>query len=82
MKKLQPTERILRYHPLLEWDSRMVYYYLEQNKLPKHPLEDDGFVSIGCRPCTRKWADTLDDRGGRWAGLNKTECGLHTTLGS
>ena len=82
MKKLQPTERILRYHPLLEWDSRMVYYYLEQNNLPKHPLENDGFVSIGCRPCTRKWADTLDDRGGRWAGLNKTECGLHTTLGS
>ena len=81
MKKLQPTERILRYHPLLEWDSRMVYYYLEQNQLPKHPLEDDGFVSIGWRPCTRKWADTLDDRGGRWAGLNKTECGLHTTLG-
>lgn len=82
MKKLQSTERILRYHPLLEWDSRMVYYYLEQNKLPKHPLEDEGFVSIGCRPCTRKWADTLDGRSGRWAGLNKTECGLHTTLGS
>jgi phosphoadenosine phosphosulfate reductase len=82
MKKLQPTQRILRYHPLLDWDSRMVYYYLEQNNLPKHPLEDEGFVSIGCRPCTRKWADTLDDRGGRWAGLNKSECGLHTTLGS
>ena len=59
----------------------MVYYYLEQNKLPKHPLEDEGFVSIGCRPCA-EMVDTLDDRGGRWAGLNKTECGLHTTLGS
>ncbi len=82
MKKVQSTSRILRYHPLLDWDSRMVYYYLEQHGLPKHPLEDEGFVSVGCRPCTRKWSDTLDDRNGRWSGLNKTECGLHTTLGS
>ena len=44
--------------------------------------EEEGYVSIGCRPCTRKWLDNLDGRGGRWAGLNKTECGLHTTLGS
>ena len=82
MKKLQPTKRILRYHPLLNWDSRMVYQYLEENNLPKHPLENDGYVSVGCRPCTRKWVDSIDDRGGRWSGLNKTECGLHTTLGS
>ena len=82
MQVLQPTERILRYHPLLNWTSEMVYVYLDQYKLPKHPLEDAGFVSIGCRPCTRKWSDSLDDRGGRWAGLQKTECGLHTTLGS
>ncbi len=80
MQKIQPTKRILRYHPLLEWDSRMVYYYLEQHNLPKHPLEEQGYVSVGCRPCTRKWSD-MDDRSGRWAGLNKTECGLHTTLG-
>ena len=38
------------------------------NKLPKHPLEDEGFVSIGCRPCTRRWTDTLDDRAA--AGLD------------
>ncbi len=82
MKKIQPTKRILRYHPLLDWDSRMVYVYLENNNLPQHPLENDGYVSVGCRPCTRKWVDSIDDRGGRWAGLNKTECGLHTTLGS
>jgi phosphoadenosine phosphosulfate reductase len=82
MKKLQPTKRILRYHPLLEWDSQMVYDYIQAHDLPTHPLEEAGYVSIGCRPCTRKWIDTLDGRGGRWAGLNKTECGLHTTLGS
>ena len=82
MQKIQPTKRVLRYHPLLDWTSAMVYQYIEHYKLPKHPLEDEGYISIGCRPCTRKWVDDLDDRGGRWAGLHKTECGLHTTLGS
>lgn len=82
MKKLQPAAHgILRYHPILEWDSRMMYYYIEANNLPKHPLDDAGYVSIGCQPCTRSYEDDLDGRGGRWAGLNKTECGLHTTLG-
>ena len=82
MKKLQPTKRILRYHPMLSWSSPMVYAYIEENNLPKHPLEEEGYISIGCRPCTQKWIDSLDGRGGRWAGQNKTECGLHTTLGS
>ena len=82
MKKIHETKNILRYHPLLEWDSKMVYHYIKAHELPKHPLEDVGYVSIGCRPCTRKWQDSLDGRGGRWSGLNKTECGLHTTLGS
>ena len=82
MKRLQPTEGILRYHPLIDWDARMIHYYIEQNGLPRHPLEDEGYVSIGCRPCTRRWADNLDGRQGRWSGLNKTECGLHTSLGA
>lgn len=82
MKKIQPAAHgILRYHPILEWDSRMMYYYIEAHNLPKHPLDDAGYVSIGCQPCTRSYEDDLDGRGGRWAGLNKTECGLHTTLG-
>ena len=59
----------------------MMYYYIEAHNLPKHPLDDAGYVSIGCQPCTRSYEDDLDGRGGRWAGLNKTECGLHTTLG-
>jgi phosphoadenosine phosphosulfate reductase len=45
-------------------------------------LEGEGFLSIGCEPCTRKIdVDALlDDRNGRWFGMNKTECGLHTQL--
>lgn len=82
MKALQPTRQgVLRYHPLLDWDARMVHYYIEQNGLPRHPLEDAGYGSIGCQPCTRRLSAELDDRGGRWQGLGKTECGLHTTLG-
>jgi phosphoadenosine phosphosulfate reductase len=45
--------------------------------LPRHPLVDRGYPSIGCAPCTRKAADASDPRGGRWAGSDKTECGIH-----
>ncbi len=68
-----------RFHPLLDWDNRMVYRYINQHKLPRHPLDDQGYLSIGCEPCTRK-LDMTNDRDGRWFGLNKTECGLHTDL--
>jgi phosphoadenosine phosphosulfate reductase len=73
---------VLRYHPMLGWTSKMVYDYIRLHKLPKHPLEGEGYVSIGCEPCTRKIdVDALlDDRNGRWFGMNKTECGLHTQL--
>ena len=82
MQRFQPTKHnVLRYHPLLQWDSRMIYYYIQEHNLPKHPLEDKGYKSIGCQPCTRSFFDDLDNREGRWQGMNKTECGLHTTLG-
>jgi len=70
---------ILRYHPLLRWTPLMVHQYLEQHDLPRHPMEDEGYFSVGCQPCTRKLdlSGGLDDRGGRWFGQKKTECGLH-----
>ncbi|MEN7548905.1 phosphoadenylyl-sulfate reductase [Rapidithrix thailandica] len=73
---------VLRYHPLLEWDARMVHGYIAQNKLPHHPLLQKGYMSIGCQPCTRRVSGTVDfdNREGRWAGKQKTECGLHTNL--
>jgi phosphoadenosine phosphosulfate reductase len=73
---------VIRFHPMLGWSSKMVYDYIKENKLPKHPLEGEGYMSIGCEPCTRKIDVNalLDDRSGRWAGMNKTECGLHTQL--
>ena len=73
------TQNCLRYHPMLNWNSKMVYYYRKYHKLPEHPLEAQGYQSIGCEPCTTK-AGEGNERNSRWFGMNKTECGLNTTL--
>jgi len=73
------TQNCLRYHPMLNWDSKMVCYYRKYHKLPEHPLEAQGYQSIGCEPCTTK-AGEGNERNSRWFGMNKTECGLNTTL--
>lgn len=70
----------LRYHPMLEWDSRMVFYYRRMHELPEHPMEAEGYLSIGCEPCTMKALGEGNSRNARWFGMNKTECGLNTTL--
>ena len=69
----------LRFHPVLDWNSKMIYDYQKKYDLPKHPLDAQGYVSIGCEPCTRK-PDPDDERSGRWYGMKKTECGLHLDL--
>jgi len=68
---------LLRYHPLLRWTSAMVWEYRVRHDLPAHPLDDAGYVSVGCQPCTRQMDPDAAERGGRWFGLKKTECGLH-----
>ena len=70
----------IRFHPMLDWNNKMIYQYLNEYKIPRHPLEDKGYFSIGCEPCTRKWDLEMDSRDGRWYGLKKTECGLNTDL--
>lgn len=77
----------LRWHPMLDWTSKMIWEYRKIYHLPEHPLEAKGYLSVGCEPCTARWLGQEDhqnteaaDRSGRWAGLKKTECGLHTDL--
>jgi phosphoadenosine phosphosulfate reductase len=71
----------LRFHPMLDWNNKMIHQYRRLHQLPPHPLEAQGYLSIGCGPCTQKFnLGGENDRGGRWAGLKKTECGLHTDL--
>lgn len=67
-----------RFHPMLDWNAKMIWEYRLYFNLPEHPLEKDGYLSIGCEPCTQKYID--EDRGGRWKGRKKNECGLHTEL--
>ena len=69
-----------RYHPMLNWNAKMVYEYRKLHNLPEHPLEAEGYLSIGCEPCTAKYLGEANARNARWFGMNKTECGLNTTL--
>jgi phosphoadenosine phosphosulfate reductase len=81
MKVEQPAPHgTFRFHPMLDWNSRMIEQYLKEHKLPRHPLEASGYFSIGCEPCTRKFDAEMLERESRWYGLKKTECGLHTEL--
>jgi phosphoadenosine phosphosulfate reductase len=71
---------VTRFHPMIDWDSKMISAYQKEYNLPIHPLEAKGYLSIGCEPCTRKFDPEISEREARWFGLNKTECGLHTEL--
>ena len=69
-----------RYHPMLNWTAKDIFYYAKVFKLPQHPLESEGYSSIGCEPCTVKASIEGNARNSRWFGLTKTECGLNTDL--
>jgi phosphoadenosine phosphosulfate reductase len=64
---------IWKFNPLADWTEDDVWRYVHEHDLPYHPLHDSGYHSIGCAPCTLPGAG----RNGRWAGQEKTECGLH-----
>jgi phosphoadenosine phosphosulfate reductase len=64
-------------NPLADWSEKDVWRYIHEHDIPYNPLHDQGYPSIGCTHCTRKPAAGEDPRAGRWAGLEKTECGLH-----
>lgn len=65
--------------PIAAWTRKQVHDYLKEHDLPYHPLVEKGYTSIGCSPesCTRPITDGGDERGGRWAGTDKKECGLN-----
>lgn len=71
---------VIRFHPMLDWNTKMIEMYIKEHNLPRHPLEAKGYFSIGCEPCTRKFDLEWNAREGRWFGLKKTECGLNTDL--
>ncbi len=71
----------LKINPLIDWSAEQIEAYFEEHDLPRHPLIDQGYPSIGCSPCTHKVAPGEDPRSGRWKGWDKTECGIHSVDG-
>jgi len=71
------TFGLIKVNPLATWTDDDVACYLGDHELPQHPLVARGYRSIGCAPTTRPVGEGEDARAGRWAGLDKTECGLH-----
>jgi len=67
----------LKFNPLTCWLQTEVENYIDEFNLPHHPLQKDGFLSIGCMTCTKRVAHDSDIRSGRWQELDKTECGIH-----
>ena len=70
----------IKVNPLARWDARMIDRYFDDHSLPRHPLSEQGYLSVGCRPCTAPAADGESVRAGRWRGASKTECGIHTPV--
>lgn len=67
----------IKVNPLANWSSQDVNEYIELHDLPRHPLVEKGFRSIGCAPCTTAVKPGEDPRAGRWRNTEKTECGIH-----
>ena len=67
----------LKVNPLAHWGKPQLTRWMTDHDLPPHPLEKDGFLSIGCMPCTDRVAPGQSIRSGRWQGSAKTECGIH-----
>jgi phosphoadenosine phosphosulfate reductase len=77
MQKVEYFEGRFRINPLADWNQLDLEAYIAKYNLPKHPLVDDGYPSIGCMPCTRRIQAGEGYRDGRWSGLDKDECGIH-----
>jgi len=75
-----PSHTLIKFNPLLNWSSAQVWDYIEAYQVPFNPLHQQGFVSIGCEPCTRAILPNQHERVGRWwwEDSTKKECGLHS----
>ncbi|GAT71761.1 phosphoadenylyl-sulfate reductase [Microbacterium hydrocarbonoxydans] len=68
---------LVKVNPVASWSFDDLIDYATEHAVPVNPLIANGYPSIGCAPCTKPVAPGEDPRSGRWAGLAKTECGLH-----
>jgi len=78
LPRFEIDEGRLKVNPLADWSKSDLDAYFAEHELPRHPLEAQGYLSIGCAPCTSKVQPGEDPRAGRWRGWEKVECGIHT----
>jgi len=71
----------IKVNPIVRWTKGDIDAYFAAHDLPRHPLEADGYLSIGCMPCTSRVEAGEDARAGRWRGSDKVECGIHLPAG-
>ena len=74
---LELADGKFKVNPIVGWSKADLDAYFERHALPRHPLEADGYLSIGCMPCTSRVEAGEDARAGRWRGTEKVECGIH-----
>jgi phosphoadenosine phosphosulfate reductase len=77
MRAVEYFDGRFRFNPLAEWTQADLETYIARHDLPRHPLVEDGYPSIGCMPCTRRVHAGEAYRDGRWSGQDKDECGIH-----
>jgi phosphoadenosine phosphosulfate reductase len=79
LPRFEEDDGRLKINPLADWSKDQLDAYFAEHDLPRHPLEAQGYLSIGCAPCTSKVRPGEDPRAGRWRGWDKVECGIHVS---
>ena len=73
-----PSLEMIKIMPMARWSAAEIDGYIDEHALPRHPLWERGFRSVGCQPCTIPVKPDQFEREGRWPQLGKQECGVHT----
>lgn len=77
---IEPADGRIKINPLAHWSKAQIDAVFAARDLPRHPLEAEGYPSIGCMSCTARVAPGADPRSGRWADSGQTECGIHLSM--
>ena len=77
LETIEAVDGRIRLNPLARWSSEKINSTFEARGLPRHPLSEEGYASIGCAPCTTPVSPDANARDGRWQGRAKSECGIH-----
>lgn len=77
LRKFEYLDGKVKVNPLIYWERRQINSYFEKNGIPRHPLLEKGFLSVGCHHCSEPSFDQKNPRSGRWKGKGRSECGIH-----